>query len=115
MKITDIDKSKFDAEQIEYIQEFLEDFRREMAQGIIEFIIKVPSHGNKDNHRGATMARIVSRAALLDRLLNKREVTAREIPNIYGVSVHQYYDSLSEIEEELKDNNNNIREVIRIK
>lgn len=113
--ITELDKSKFDAEQIEYLQEFLEDFRTEVAAGIITFIVSVKNNGDKESHRRATQARIVSRAALLDRLINKREVTARELPKTYGVSVHQYYDTLQEVEEELKQNNEKIREVIRIK
>lgn len=113
--IDDLDKSKFDAEQIEYLQEFLEDYRTEVAQGIVGFIVSVPIFGDKESHKRATQARIVSRAALLDRLLNKREITAREIPKIYGVSIHQYYDNLQEVENELKENNDSIRDVIRIK
>lgn len=113
--IDDLDSSKFDLEQIEYLQEFLQDFRTEVAQGIVQFIVNVPCHGDKEHHRKATQARIVSRAALLDRLLNKREVTARKIPSTYGVSIHQYYDSLQEVEQELAQNNCNIREVVRIK
>lgn len=110
-----IDRDKFDSEQLEYLQEFMEDYRREMAQGIINFITSVKIKGNKENHQKATQARIISRVALLDRILNKRDITAREIPNHYGISIHQYYDSLNEIEEELKDQNNNIRDIIRIK
>lgn len=109
--IADLDKKIIDPEQIEYLQRFLEDYRAEVIQTIISFIVNVPNHGNGK----ATQARIVSRAALLDRLLNKREVTAREIPKIYGVSIHQYYDTLQEVEKELKENNSSIREVIRIK
>lgn len=115
MMIEDLDNSKFDPEQIEYLQEFLEDYRTEVAQGVIRFIVSVPCHGDKESHRRATQARITSRAALLDRLINKREVTARELPQTYGVSIHQYYDTLQEVEQELEKNNSNIREVIRIK
>lgn len=113
--ITDLDSTLFDEEQIEYLQEFLADYRTEVAQGIIEFLVSVPCNGDKESHRRATQARIVSRAALLDRLLNKRDITARQIPQVYGVSIHQYYDALQEIESELKENNSSIREVIRIK
>ena len=111
----DFDNSKFDAEQVEYLQEFLEDFRTEVARGLIHFVIDVPRNGDKESHKRAIQARIVSRAALLDRILNKREVTAREIPNTYGVSIHQYYDTLQEVEQMLRENNNKIREIIRIK
>lgn len=110
-----LNETEFEADQIEEIKAMLEDQRLEVAQSIIKFIVEVPILGKSASNQKATQARIASRVALLDRLLNKRELRARDIPSVYGVSIHQYYDTLEEVEAQLEDSNSKIREIIRIK
>ena len=100
-----LDAELFDSEQLIYLKDFLSDYRMEIARTLVEFICKPDFKGKSLKNKNALFVKIAGRAALLDELLNNRKLKINEWKSIYGVSLHQRYDVLYEVIDELKDSN----------
>lgn len=108
------DSSLFDCEQQEYIAEYLVQYRKEVAQRILDFVIS-PSkklNRNSERNRKSTIMKIACRAVLFNKLLNDPKVGYRDLPEVYGISNHLLYDERKAILEELSEWDKNISYVI---
>ena len=100
-----IDEELFDEEQLEYLSDFLKDYRLEICKHLAAFICKSDTNGKSKKNIDALFVRIAGRAALLDDILNNREVKINLWKDTYGTSTHQRYDAVTEMIEELKEYN----------
>lgn len=100
-----LDTDLFDEEQIEYLTEFLKDYRLEVCKTLTDFICRTELKGKTPKNVDALFVRIAGRAALLDDLLNNRETKINLWKSTYGTSLHQRYDCLYSMVEELKQFN----------
>lgn len=108
------DDTLFDSEQQEYIAEYLIQYRKEVAQRILDFIIS-PSKKlirNSERNRKSTIMKIACRAVLFNKLLNDPKVGYRDLPETYGISNHLFYDERKAILDELIEMDKNISYII---
>ena len=109
----DFDKSLFDEEQIEYITDFLTDYRTETMKIMLDFITQPNANGNSKKHKDALFIRIAARAVIIDSVLNARDYKVLDLKSTYGISTHQYYDEISRLTAELEKQNKNINELLK--
>lgn len=108
------DSSLFDSEQQEYLSEYLIQYRKEVAQRILDFIVS-PSKKlirNSERNRKSTSMKIACRAVLFNKLLNDPKVGYRDLPETYGISNHLFYDERKAILDELIEMDKNISYII---
>lgn len=109
----DLDLNLFDDDQINYLIDYLADYRLQIIRVICDWITKPEALGQSKKSKDAANARIVARAVILDTILNKRDYKVLELKTLYGISTHQYYDELNRLTEELGKNNKNIGSLLR--
>ena len=104
------DSSLFNSEQQEYISEYLTQYRKEVAQRILDFIIKPSEKLNKKSERSrkSVIMKMACRSVLMHKLLNDPKVDYRDLPEVYGISNHLLYDERNAILEELSVMDKNI-------
>lgn len=112
MSNCDLDTTLFDEEQLDYLTEFLNDYRIDICKHLVSFICKSNLRGVNQKNIDALFVRIAGRAALLDDILNNRNTKVTLWKTTYGTSIHQRYDAVAEMIEELKEFNPFIDKVL---
>lgn len=109
----DFDKTLFDDEQIEYLCEFLADYRTETMKIMLDFITNLEANGSSKKNKDALFVRIAARAVIIDSVLNARDYKVLDLKTTYGISTHQYYDEIGRLTNELQKQNKNINELLK--
>lgn len=109
----DLDKDLFDEDQLEYLTEYMADYRLEVIRIILNWITNIQANGKSKKNLEALYARIASRAVILDSILNKRDFKVLEMKSLFGISTHQYYDELNRVMAELNSKNKNIENILK--
>lgn len=109
----DFDKTLFDDEQLEYLCDFLADYRTETMKIMLDFITNLEANGNSKKNKDALFVRIAARAVIIDSVLNAREYKVLDLKTTYGISTHQYYDEIARLTTELEKQNKNINELLK--
>lgn len=79
------DFSLFEDEQLEYLNEYERERRGDLMRGMLDFMT-------------ADRERWVERICVLDKLINRKELTWREAPAFYGVSNHRFFEAKATLE-----------------
>lgn len=79
------DFSLFEDEQLEYLNEYEQKRRGDLMRGMLDFMT-------------ADRERWVERICVLDKLINRKELTWREAPAFYGLSNHRFFDAKNMLE-----------------
>jgi hypothetical protein len=110
----DAEEITFTKAQREYLEDYLIQYRKEVAQTLLSFILKPTEtlKNNSDRSRNAMLMKILCRVVLLNKILNNSDVPYKDFPAEYGISNHSYYDERNEIVKELKKLDKNISFVI---
>ena len=109
----DFEKDLFDDEQLEYLCDFLADYRTETMKIMLDFITNLEANGNSKKNKDALFVRIAARAVIIDSVLNARDYKVLDLKTTYGISTHQYYDEIARLTTELEKQNKNINELLK--
>lgn len=111
----DLELDYFDDEAIEYLKDYLADFKMDMTRKLINFLIGDNIRGTGEHQKQARINRIACRCVLLHKLLEMKDLKWSDIPEQYGISSHTFFEVKDEILKELKQFNPRIAKVLQMR
>lgn len=85
---------EFDDEQLEYLKDYLVEYRLESIIEFVKFLLNDAPHTNSEKSKVAYFQRIVCKLVLMRRLLDYdlQDMPWNEVPKNFGLSSHVFFD-----------------------
>lgn len=106
----------FEDEQLEYLQDFLADYRLQNIRDFCKFVLEGDTPKNaSEKSKEAYLQRVVCRIALVLRLLDEdlKDVAWKDTPQYFGLSSHVFFDVKDTVLYELARSNPRINKVLQ--